>query len=76
MVGKIKHVRHKLHQDAVKINAGTEKKSLCLGNDMEKAPVLPVNITVTPSTRLNSDKSPREVKVSVHFHAELLTVHV
>lgn len=71
MVGKIKRVRHKLHQDAVKINP--EQKTL--GHNEEKAlPSLPWNTFTKPETQEKCNEPGRGVKVSVCFNEELVSV--
>lgn len=70
MVGKIKRVRHKLHQDAVKVKTGQERASYSL----ERAPVFLGNITATKAgAHAPADHNkPGEGKVSVGLHLQLI----
>ncbi|KAG7315367.1 hypothetical protein KOW79_021455 [Hemibagrus wyckioides] len=62
-MGKIKRVRNKLHQDAVKIRPEREKTSLSLENNLEKLPALPLNITPRPERKKNPAVKATDVKV-------------
>lgn len=71
MVGKIKRVRPKLHQDAVKIKT-EEKTPSGLEAHQENARAFPLNIFTKPEAQVNCSNPAREVKVSVCFNEEQL----
>lgn len=64
-MGKIKRVRNKLHQDAVKTSPEKEKTSLSLENNLEKLPALPLTVTSRPERKINPAVKATDVKVRV-----------